>query len=304
MEAEKYINDYGSWVRRRFPFKVQKISVDAGFSCPNRDGRVGTGGCIFCDNRTFNPSYCNPEQSITQQLEEGKRFFARKYKDMKYIAYFQAYSNTYAPLETLRRRYEEALAVDNIVGIAIGTRPDTVDEAILDYLAELNRQTFVCVEYGIESTNDETLRLVNRGHDFACSRQAAQMTAERGISVGGHVIIGLPGEDEEESTRQAKQISGLPLNLLKIHQMQIIKGTKLAQQFAEKPFKLYSSNEYIRLVAEYLRYIREDIVIERVVSQSPKELLVAPDWGLKNYQFTNLLLNYMKEKGIRQGDLA
>jgi len=300
----KEINNYGDWIREKFAYKVQKISIDAGFSCPNRDGKKGTGGCIFCDNNTFNPSYCDPKLTIKEQLREGKDFFARKYKDMKYIAYFQAYSNTYAPLDTLKRRYEEALDDSDVVGIAIGTRPDCINEEILDYLEHLNRQTFVTVEYGIESANDDTLRLINRGHDFECSRKAVEQTAARGITTGAHVIHGLPGEDKNEILRQAEKISALPLTLLKIHQMQIIKGTRLAKMFAETPFPLFSAQEYISLVAEYLQRIRYGIVIERVASQSPKNLLIAPDWGLKNYQLTNLLINYMKEKGIKQGDKA
>jgi len=296
------INDFGSWMKKRFPYKVQKISIDAGFSCPNRDGKISKGGCIFCDNRTFNPSYCDPTKSIKEQIQEGKDFFRRKYKDMKFIAYFQAYSNTYAPIEQLKRIYEKALEEEEIVGIAIGTRPDCVNEEILDYLAQLNKQTFVTIEYGVESTNDETLRFINRGHDFACSKRAIEMSAERGLCVGIHVILGLPGEDKEECIRQAKIISDLPINILKIHQMQVIKGTKLARIYEQEPFHLYDVEEYINLVTEYLRWIRKDIVIERVVSQSPKELLIAPDWGLKNYQFTNLLLNHMKEIGAQQGD--
>jgi len=296
------INDFGSWMKTMFPYKVQKISIDAGFSCPNRDGKISKGGCIFCDNRTFNPSYCDPAKSIKEQIQEGKDFFRRKYKDMKFIAYFQAYSNTYAPIEHLKRVYEEALEEEDIVGIAIGTRPDCVNEEILDYLAQLNKQTFVTIEYGVESTNDETLHFINRGHDFACSKRAIEMSAERGLCVGIHVILGLPGEDKEESIRQAKIISDLPINILKIHQMQIIKGTKLARIYEQEPFHLYDVEEYINLVTEYLRWIRKDIVIERVVSQSPKELLIAPDWGLKNYQFTNLLLNHMKEVKAQQGD--
>lgn len=294
-------NDYGTWIRSQFPFRVQKISIDAGFSCPNRDGRIGHGGCIFCDNRTFNPSYCDSRRSITEQIEEGKRFFSRKYPDMKYLAYFQAYTNTYAPLEELKKRYEEALAADGVVGIVIGTRPDCMPDELLDYLTELNRRTFLIVEYGIESANDNTLRLINRGHDFECSRRTVERTAARGIITGGHVIIGLPGEDAGESIRQARLISDLRLDILKIHQMQIVRGTRLAAMYAEKPFHLYTVDEYADTIAQYIQWIREDIVIERFVSQSPKELLIAPQWGLKNHEFTDMMVNRLKEMGIRQG---
>ncbi len=291
-----YYNDFGTWIRKQFPdFRVQKISIDAGFSCPNRDGRISSGGCTYCDNRTFNPSYCDRKKTITEQLEEGKRFFARKYPDMKFLAYFQAYTNTYAKVEQLKAMYEEALAVDDVVGIVIGTRPDCVSDALLDYLQELNRQTFVLVEYGIESANDETLRRINRGHDFACCRDAVERTHQRGILTGGHIIIGLPGEDAEESLRQAPIISSLPLDILKIHQMQIIKGTRLAQEYAEHPFHVYTVEEYIDVIVRYIQLLRKDLVLERFVSQSPKDLLIAPKWGLKNYEFTNLLNNKLKQ---------
>lgn len=296
-----YYNDYGHWIRGIFPFRVQKIAIDAGFSCPNRDGTKGLGGCIFCDNRTFNPSYCIREKSITEQMEDGKSFFARKYPDMKYLAYFQAYSNTYAPLNVLKARYEEALRVKDVVGIVIGTRPDCINKEILDYLEELNKQIFVMVEYGIESTNDDTLRRINRGHDFETSRRAVEMTAERGIKTGGHIILGLPGETDDEIIKQAPVISGLPLTTLKIHQMQVIRGTKLEKEYQNNIIKTYSAQDYIELIARYIQYLREDLVLERFVSQSPSELLVAPQWGLKNYEFTNLLNNYLKKHDIRQG---
>ena len=205
-----HYNDYGTWIRRQFPYRVQKISIDAGFTCPNRDGRISTGGCIYCDNRTFNPSYCQRRHSVTQQLEEGKRFFAHKYPDMKYLAYFQAFTNTYAPLSQLKALYEEALQVDDIVGIVIGTRPDCVSDELLDYLAELNQRTFVLVEYGIESANNDTLLRINRGHSFEQSQEAIQRTHQRGLLTGAHIILGLPGEDAAESLRQASIISSLP----------------------------------------------------------------------------------------------
>lgn len=298
---EKYFNDYGSWMRSRFPYKVQKLSIDAGFTCPNRDGRLSRGGCIFCDNRTFNPPYCDPRKSVSQQISEGKAFFGRKYSGMKYLAYFQAFTNTYAPLTTLKRLYEEALQDPDIVGIVIGTRPDCVSDELLDYLAELNTKTWVTIEYGVESANNLTLRRINRGHTFECSVEAIRKTHERGLTVGAHIIIGLPGENAEESLRQAPIISSLPINILKIHQMQIIRGTRLASMYAAEPFHLYSVDEYIRLIANYLQRLRSDLVIERFVSQSPAELLVAPRWGLKNHEFTHLLVKYLAARGIHQG---
>ena len=273
-------NDFGSWMKKHFPFKVQKISIDAGFSCPNRDGTIARGGCTYCDNRTFNPSYCHKRDSVAEQLEAGKRFFSTKYPEMKYLAYFQAYTNTYSPTSKLRAMYEEALAVKDVVGLVIGTRPDCVSNDLLDYLQELNKETFILVEYGIESANNKTLEYINRGHTFECSIDALERTHSRGIATGGHIILGLPGEDKNESIRQAKLISALPMDILKIHQMQIIKGTLLARQYNETPFHLYSVDEYIELIAEYIQHLRQDLVLERFVSQSPAEFLIGPKWGL------------------------
>lgn len=301
---EPYYNDFGTWLRRQFPYRVQKLSVDAGFSCPNRDGRIGTGGCIYCDNRTFNPTYCDNRKSITQQLEDGKHFFARKYPGMKYLAYFQAFTNTYAPLAQLKILYEEALRVDDVVGLVVGTRPDCVSDELLDYLAELRRRCFVLVEYGIESANNDTLLRINRGHTFEQARETVVRTHERGILCGGHIILGLPGEDSSESLRQAPVISALPLDILKIHQMQIIEGTRLAKIYQETPFHVYSIEEYIELVSNYIQLLRKEIVLERFVSQSPADLLVAPRWGIKNYEFTNLLVNHLRKHHIHQGQLA
>ena len=299
-----YYNDYGTWIRRQFEFRVQKISIDAGFTCPNRDGRISTGGCIYCDNRTFNPSYCQRRLSVSNQLAEGKQFFARKYPDMKYLAYFQAFTNTYAPIAQLKALYEEALQVEDIVGIVIGTRPDCVSDELLDYLAELNERTFVLVEYGLESTNNDTLLRINRGHSFEQSVSALERTHQRGLLTGAHIILGLPGEDAAESLRQAPILSQLPIDILKIHQMQIIRGTRLAEEFEREPFHIYTVDEYIELIAQYIQRLRPDMVLERFVSQSPKELLIAPHWGLKNYEFTNKLVNYLKQNDIHQGQLV
>ena len=215
-------NEFGPWLKNLLGMKVQKISINAGFTCPNRDGSVGVGGCTYCNNQTFNPEYCRTEKSVAQQLEEGKRFFARKYPEMKYMAYFQAYTNTYSELDDLKRKYEDALGVDGVVGLVIGTRPDCVPDNLLDYLAELNRQVCVIVEYGIESVYDKTLERINRGHDYACVIDAVNRTSERGLITGGHVILGLPGESRDDILKCADVLSELPLTTLKLHQLQLI----------------------------------------------------------------------------------
>ena len=281
--------EFGPWLQEQLGTKVQKISVNAGFSCPNRDGTVGYGGCTFCNNQTFNPAYCQPTKSITQQLEEGKRFFARKYQSMKYLAYFQAYTNTYGQLEHLKDLYEEALQVPDVLGLVIGTRPDCMPNDLLEYLTELNRRTFLIVEYGIESANEETLQRINRGHTYALSADIIRRTAACGIRVGAHIILGFPWESREELMRQADEIARLPLTTLKLHQLQIIKGTVLAEEYLKNPWPLPTARNYIDLVLEYISHLPPSLVLERFVSQSPPEYVIAPQWGLKNYQFTNLV---------------
>ncbi len=297
-------NDFGNWMRRQFPFKVQKLSVNAGFTCPTRDGHTGFGGCTYCNNRSFNPAYCEPQQGVSQQLEAGKKFFARKYPSMKYLAYFQAYTSTYDTIDRLKAMYEEALMVEDVVGLVIGTRPDCMPDALLRYLEELNKHTFLIVEYGVESANNETLERVKRGHTFECSRETIERTHECGIRTGAHVILGLPGEDAEESIRQATIMSALPIDILKIHQMQIIRGTLLAKEYMKQPFHLYTVEEYLDVICEYVKRLRKDLVLERFVSQSPEGLLLAPKWGLKNYGFTNLLVRKMANEQVVQGSMA
>ena len=297
--------DFATFLAQYFECKVQKISVHAGFTCPNRDGSKGVGGCSYCNNQTFNPDYCRPELSVTRQLEDGMRFFSHKYPSMRYLAYFQAYTNTYGELERLKAMYEEALAVDGVVGLVIGTRPDCMPDALLDYLEELSHRTFLMVEYGIESANDDTLRRINRGHDFATAVDAIRRTHERGILVGGHVILGLPGEEREDLLRQATELASLPLDMLKLHQLQLIRGTRMAREYDEHPedFHLYGVDEYIELAIDYIERIPQTVVIERFISQSPRSLLIAPDWGMKNYQFVDRLRRRMAERDTWQGRL-
>jgi len=295
---------FNDFLKEYFPYKVQKISLHAGFTCPNRDGKVGLGGCTYCNNQTFNPAYCQVEKTITQQLEEGIHFFGKKYPEMKYLAYFQAYTNTYGSLENLKQRYEEALSVPGVVGIVIGTRPDSMWPELYEYLSELRKRTFVLVEYGLESCYDDVLQLINRGHCFKDSVEAIQTTASYGIPVGAHMILGLPGRSEEEQIAQAKIISALPLDTLKLHQLQLIKGTKMANQVAENPLYVqsYSMDEYIDFVIAFLRHLRPTLVVERFVSQSPENLLIAPRWGVKNYAFVDRLKQKMRKQGVIQGD--
>lgn len=302
MTSKRY-TDFSDFLRARFPGKVQKISINAGFTCPNRDGAKGFGGCTYCNNQTFSPEYCRTDKSVSEQLEEGVRFFSRKYPSMKYLAYFQAYTSTYGELEDLKRKYEEALACPGVVGLIVGTRPDCMPDELLEYFVALARRCFILIEYGVESTLDRTLARINRGHSEAATEDAIRRTAAAGIPAGAHLILGLPGESRSEMLHHADVLSSLPLTTLKLHQLQLIRGTRMAREYQEQPadFHLYTADEYIDLVIDFVERLRPDIVVERFVSQSPKELLIAPDWGLKNYEFTEKVRRRMEERDAWQG---
>ena len=297
---------YSDYFRSLFGRRVQKLSVDAGFTCPNRDGSLSTGGCTFCNNSAFTPSYCQPAKSIRQQIDEGIAFHRWRYREAaKYLVYFQAYSNTYAPLDTLRSRYIEALAHPDVVGIVVGTRPDCVDEERLDLLAALARDRYVAVEYGIESVFDETLRRVNRGHDFATARRAVEMTAERGLHTGAHFILGFPGESDAMILDSAGEINSLPLTTVKFHQLQIMRGTAMAAEYDAHPerFRTWSIEEYIDLFAELLRRLRPDLVVERFAGEAPPRYHHTEGWGLvRNETLWAMLNRRLEELDARQGD--
>lgn len=295
----------GDFFSAYFPSKVQKISINAGFTCPNRDGLKGFGGCTYCNNQTFSPQYAANEKSVKQQLEEGIQFFSHKYPEMKYIAYFQVYTNTYDETEKLLAKYKEALAYPNVVGLIIGTRPDCMPDDLLNELKKLAQSHFLLIEYGVESTNNETLKLINRGHTYEEAVETIIRTSQNGILCGAHIILGLPGESREIILSHADCLSELPLTTLKLHQLQLIRQTKMADQYKKNPkwFHLYSVDEYVELCIDFMERLNPEIIIERFVSQSPKELLIAPDWGLKNYEFTAKIEKRIKERNTYQGRL-
>lgn len=305
MNASLPYNDYGSYLRGRFGTKVQKIPVDGGFSCPNRDGTKGRGGCSYCDGGAFVPAYIGRERSIRQQLEEGKRFFRIKKGDgqVKYLAYFQAYSNTYAPLPQLQKCYEEALSVDDVEGLVISTRPDCIAPEVLDYLSSLSRQTYLHVEIGIESLCDKTLQHINRRHAVADAFDCACRLNDMGISVGGHLVIGFPGEDAPMWLGQAEQISEWPLTTLKLHQLQIVRGTRMAAEYKQSPqdFNLFDADSYVDLLANYIARLRPSLVLERFVSQVPSKFVIAPCWGLKPDVVQQRLVERMRALNLTQG---
>lgn len=293
--AELY-RDFSDFIAGYFKGKIQKISVNAGFTCPNRDGTVGTGGCTYCNNQSFNPDYCRPSLSVREQLERGKEFFARKYPQMKYLAYFQAYTNTHSDdIDRLMALYREALDVDGVAGLIIGTRPDCMPQDLLDRLAGLRE--WVMVEYGAESACDRTLELVNRCHTWADTVDAVNRTHAAGLPCGLHLIMGLPGEDEATMLETVDRINELPVDTVKFHQLQLVRGTRMASDVEAGLYDIprFTAEEYISLCVRILDRLRKDIAVERFVSQSPSDLLIYPRWGLKNYQFTNLLHNQLAE---------
>jgi uncharacterized protein len=301
---QRYLN-YNQVMKTEFTERIQKISINAGFTCPNRDGSKGRGGCTYCNNQTFSPEYCKPVKTVSQQVEEGINFFKHKYQNQYYLAYFQSYTNTYDSLDKLKAIYVEALSHPQVKGIVVGTRPDCINDELLDYFAELSKSVYVMIEYGIESTNDKTLEFINRGHDFACAEEAIRATAKRDIKTGAHLILGLPTENRDAILKHAHIISKLPLTAIKLHQLQLVKGTKMALQYQEHPewFQLYTADEYIDLAIDFMELLNPEIAIERFVSQSPKRLLIAPDWGLKNFEFTAKIEKRLAQRNTWQGKL-
>ncbi len=304
---ERRFNSYAAYFRRTFGHRMQKVTINAGFTCPNRDGTISTGGCTFCDNAAFTPSYCDARKSITQQIDEGIEFHRKRYRTAQgYLAYFQSFSNTYAPLERLRECYDEALAHPDVAGIVVGTRPDCVDEQKLDYFAELSRKKYVTIEYGVESCYDATLKRINRGHDFATAQRAIEMTAERGIHCGAHFILGLPEESDEMLIKQVERINALPLTTIKFHQLQLFRGTPLAREWDEHPerFRFWTIEEYLDLFVEILRRLRPDIVVERFAGEAPPRYHHTEGWGLvRNEQLLAMLDKRLEQRGVHQGDI-
>ena len=322
-EGKRY-NSFVGYYRRKYGERLQKLVLDADFSCPNRDGTVGRGGCTYCDNAAFHPGYSTAGKPLLDQIEEGIEFQKVRYPRARhYLAYFQAYSNTYAPLERLRALYEEVLRHPDVVGIVIGTRPDCVDERKLDYLADLSAgrilpdwhrsltssltAPIVVVEYGIESCYDETLRRINRGHDFECARKAVEMTASRGIDTGAHFILGLPGETRDMLLDQCGLISSLPLRSVKFHQLQIVKGTAMEKEYSADPSAFFrpALEDYLDFIIDILEHLRPDLYIERVAGEVPPRFVNDTPWGLvRNFEILRMLDNRLEERGAWQGRLC
>jgi radical SAM protein (TIGR01212 family) len=294
-------NSFGAYLKQRFGTVVHKVNIDAGFTCPNRDGTVGSGGCIYCNNDSFRPASCKPILSVREQVNNGIAYLSKRYRAEKFIAYFQPYTNTYAPVDELEHLYTEALDNPSIVGLAIGTRPDCIDNEKLDLLEELAKDYFILIEYGLQSIYDKTLRYINRGHDYATFLRALDMTTGRGIEIGAHIIVGFPTETREEMLAMAEEVSSLPIRFLKIHQLQIIRETVLADIYRDTPFHVFGYDEYIGFLAEFIERLSPHIIIQRLFATAPDDILIAPRWERKRNEIIHDLSSLLERLGAYQG---
>jgi hypothetical protein len=294
-------NAFGAYMKNRFGSPVYKVIIDAGFTCPNRDGTIGSSGCIYCNNESFMPNSCNPALTVGEQIKRGVGFIRRRYKSDKFLAYFQPYTNTYAPLDELERLYKEALANPHVIGLAIGTRPDMVDDQKIGLIQSLAEKYFVLVEYGMQSIYDKTLQFINRGHDYGAFLSALEMTKNRDILIGVHIILGFPTETREEMLAMAEELSNLPVNFLKIHHLQIIKDTPLAVLYREYPFSMFSYDEYIDFVTEFLERLSPRIVLQRLFAASPGNVLIAPQWEKSGQEAIRDIERRLASKDTWQG---
>lgn len=294
-------NSFGAFARERFGASVHKVNIDAGFTCPNRDGTVGVGGCIYCNNQSFRPSSCSPSISVAEQVRGGIEYLKRRYRAAKFLAYFQPYTNTYAPVANLEKLYREALDEPSVVGLAIGTRPDCIDEAKLDLLEGLSKTHFVLLEYGLQSIYEKSLRFINRGHDYDAFLKAVEMTNRRGIYTGAHMIVGFPTETKEEMLHMAEEVSTTGIGFLKIHQLQVVRDTPLAEHYGQRPFHVFGYEEYLDFVVDFLERLSPDIVIQRLFATAPDDMLIAPKWGRSRHEILKGIEKRLLERDTVQG---
>lgn len=277
-------NSFGAYIKKRFGAPVHKVNVDAGFTCPNRDGTLGFSGCIYCNNDSFRPGSCKPALSIKEQVENGISFVRKRYKAERFIVYFQPYTNTYAPLEVLERLYNEALSVPSVIGLAIGTRPDCIDEEKISLLESLAARHFILIEYGLQSIYDKSLSFINRGHDYSVFLKALDMTRDRRIAIGAHTIVGFPTESRAEMLSLAEEVSALPIEFLKVHQLQIIRDTPLAGIYQSNPFYVFEYKDYLDFIVDFIERLSPDIVLQRLFATAPDDILIAPKWDKSRHE--------------------
>ena len=297
----KRYNSYNTYLKNKYGQRVQKVTVDAGFTCPNRDGTVASGGCIYCNNESFNPGYNDPTKSVRQQIDEGTEFLRRRYGVNKFIVYFQPYSNTYASLDKLKQLYEQALSLPEVIGLTIGTRPDCVDKAKIAYLESLAKTYDITIEYGLESIYDDTLKRINRGHNYQSYLDAIELTTGRGIKICTHIILGFPWENKDQWLNEAGVLSKIDFDFLKIHQLHIVKKTPMERQHKQAPYRLFTLTEYVDTVVAFLEALNPKIIIQRLAGEAPKPMLVAPKWGKRNSEVIRFIMNTLDEKDTWQG---
>jgi radical SAM protein (TIGR01212 family) len=300
-QAARRYNGFGQYMKDLYGEPVYKVNVDAGFTCPNRDGSIATGGCIYCNNDSFRPAACSSSASVLQQIEKGVPYLLSRYRAKKFIVYFQPFTNTYASVDILENLYREALSYPGVVGLAIGTRPDCIDEEKVALLESLARDSFILVEYGVQSVYDETLRFINRGHDFSCFQDAVRLTAGKGIHIGAHLILGFPTETSAQMLAMADEISRHPIEFLKIHQLQIVKDTALADYYVQHPFPTFGYEEYIAMLAGFLDRLSPELVLQRLFAAAPDEILIAPVWHKTRSELLRDLDAFMEQSETWQG---
>lgn len=294
-------NTFGQYLRKRFNTIIHKVNIDAGFTCPNRDGTLDVTGCIYCNNDSFRPSECKPQLSIKEQIRKGINYLSLRYGARRFLAYLQPYTNTYAPVSELERLYSETLSHPAIMGLAIGTRPDCIDEEKISLISSFARNHFILVEYGLQSIYDKTLEYIHRGHNYQTFLNAVNLTAEKGIEIGVHVIAGFPTETREEMLYTASELSRLPIGFIKIHQLQVVKDTPLAQYYQKEPFHLFSYEEYVDFVVDFIERLSPEIVIQRFFATSPSHILIAPKWGKSRHQLMNDIQKRFIQRDAIQG---
>ncbi len=301
--SELRYNSYGNFLRNKFGCRIHKVPVHAGFTCPNRDGTIAFGGCTYCNIDSYTPESARTRIPIPEQVKTGIEYLKNRVGAKAFLVYFQPYSNTYASVEHLKELYEQALAHPEVVGISVGTRPDCIDDEKLSYFEQLSRQYFVTIEYGIESVHDETLRLINRGHDYARTVDAIKKTADRGIHICGHVILGFPNETMDQIITTADEISKLPLNFIKIHNLHVVRHTEMAREYSKNPFQLFSFDEWVELVCKFLERLNPEFIIDRLYGDAPKEILIEPQWCRNGSKIIHAIQQELKRKDTFQGKL-
>uniref|UniRef100_UPI003565BB1D TIGR01212 family radical SAM protein n=1 Tax=Desulfosarcina sp. TaxID=2027861 RepID=UPI003565BB1D len=298
---KKPYRDLNTYFRSLFGCRVHKVTVDAGLDCPNRDGSISIGGCIYCNANGSGTGAYRQGVSITQQIERSKARIARRFKTNKLMAYFQSFSNTYAPVEHLKALYDEALAIEDVVGLAVGTRPDCVDPPVLDLLEGYAKKHLIWVEYGLQSAHDRTLARINRGHDFACFEQAVSLTRNRKINICAHVILGLPGESRQEMLETADAIAAMGIDGIKLHLLYVVRGTPMENLYRAGRYRCLGQREYVELVCDFIERLPETMIIQRLTGDPHPKELVAPAWSLQKRETMDLIHTRFKDKNTWQG---